>query len=43
MFMSQDKKTISKDSMTILDWLGDVGGLYEALFVIGFFFVGWSA
>ena len=29
--------------MTVLDWLGDVGGLYEALFAIGAFIVGWSS
>jgi hypothetical protein len=26
----------------VLDWLGDVGGLYSALYVLGWFAFGWA-
>jgi hypothetical protein len=39
-FMSSDMKTIGREGPTLLSWLGDVGGLSEALFAIGFFLTG---
>ena len=34
--MSVDKQVYERSSYTWLDWLGDVGGLYEGLRGIGF-------
>ena len=35
----QDKIVIERQTYSTLDWLGDVGGLYEMLILIGAFFM----
>jgi hypothetical protein len=39
-FMNSDMKTIGREGHTILSWLGDIGGLSEALLAIGGFITG---
>ena len=38
--MSSDMKVIGREGNTVLEWLGDVGGLSEALICIGFVLTG---
>ena len=39
-YMSSDMKVIGREGNTVLEWLGDVGGLSEALIWIGFLLTG---
>ena len=38
--MSMDQNIIERSTYSILEWLGDVGGLYDALIIIGHVFMG---
>lgn len=38
--LSKDLRQINRQTYSFLDWLGDVGGLLEALFAIGDLFIG---
>lgn len=35
MFFSLDLKITERSTYGILEWLGDIGGLYDALYLIG--------
>ena len=37
---SQDKTSIERSTYSILEWLGDIGGLFDALKALGAFFAG---
>ena len=37
--MNLDSKLFERDIYDYMDWLGDIGGIYSALFIIGAFFV----
>ena len=39
-YMCSDMKVIGREGDTLLAWLGDVGGLSEALLTIGFVLTG---
>ena len=36
---SQDSLLVNRQTYSILDWLGDIGGLLDALYLIGFVFI----
>lgn len=38
--LGKDLRQINRQTYSLLDWLGDVGGLLEALFAIGDFIIG---
>lgn len=40
--LNSDLKVLNRQAYSVLDWLGDIGGLSEALFFIGSLFLAFS-
>ena len=40
LYLNKSQNKISRQTYSFLDWLGDLGGLLEALLIIGHLFVG---
>ena len=39
-YLNQDTKVTSRQTYSLLEWLGDVGGLADALYIIGYIMLG---
>ena len=39
LLLSQDKTFIERQTYSALEWLGDIGGLFDALYILGSVFV----
>ena len=40
MELKQEKSTLERQTYSLLEWVGDVGGLYDGLSIIGHFLTG---